>query len=126
MHYVYSTLSASVSYAIYEKSGGDLPTRTRAVTIKGGANVADRKTDTPRGIVTEVTDEDLAVLEASPVFQAHKKNGFIVVVPKEIKIEKAVADMVEKDKSAPLTPDDFVSDTGVQPSEEFKKNKKSR
>lgn len=114
-NYIYSTLTADNAYAIYENNpNADIPVIERKILIKGGANVADRKTlYTPKGVVTQVSDEDLALLEKDYSFQQHVKNGFIKVERHEAPVEKIVADMTPKDKSAPKTPNDFLKDHEV-------------
>ncbi|ENU3061690.1 hypothetical protein MLT67_12195 [Escherichia coli] len=108
-HYIYSTLTGSQAYQVYQKGGGDLPIAERAILVAGGANLADKNFITPKGVVTTVSDEDLALLEQNPVFQLHKSNGFIVVEAKPAPVEKVVSDMEARDESAPLTENDFIS-----------------
>lgn len=106
MHTVFSTMSASVRYIQWLK-GPDLPTKGMEVTIKGGANVIDAvHINTPRGVATQVTDEELAFLMTDPTFLSDMKNGFLEVVKgKSNAVDKAVKDMQPADKSAPITPD---------------------
>lgn len=107
MHYIYSTLTASTVYAKYAPSGNrDIPVIERKVMINGGANIADKHMVTPKGVVTQVTDEELALLENDYHFQEHVKHGFITVEKKHAAVEKVVKNLTEKDKSAPLTPED--------------------
>jgi len=128
MPHVYSTLSSGMKYCQYANGGGDLPIVEKQVYIKGGTGIRaehngkDMGITTPEGIVTEVSEEELAILEANPVFQIHKKNGFVIVVneskktfekatvPSEMK--KVVGDMQKKDKSAQKIPEDFQSKEG--------------
>lgn len=115
MPYIYSTASCSTDYAIYKKnSSRDLGLVERKITIKGGANVATKFPNiyTPKGVVTRVSDEDLAILEQDPNFIQHRDNGFLTIDKKEIEIEKVVGDMQKQDKSAPRTPDDPEFNTG--------------
>lgn len=106
--YVYSTLSSSVNYPVYGKGGGDLPLIERNITIQGGANIPDKYMRTPDGaVITPVSEEDLAALEANSVFRLHKDNGFIRVEDKKHDGEKVAADMTGRDQSAPLVDADF-------------------
>lgn len=111
-NYIYSTLSTDQIYAQYAKSdNNDLPIVEKKVHIHGGANVVDKKQlVTPRGVVTHVSDEDLALLESNQQFQRHKKNGFIVVDSRKVDPEVRAADMVSRDDSAPMTPEDYDED----------------
>ena len=90
--YVYSTLSASVAY---EVDGG------RNILIAGGANIPDKHFLTPQGVVTSVTEEDLALLKKNRVFELHAKNGFLKWHGKKVEVEAVVADMQGADNSAP-------------------------
>lgn len=110
MHYVYSTLSAPVIYTQDEKRDGQTPTICREVRINGGANMATgghHGVTTPRGVVTRVNDEELAVLKANGVFKIHEANGFIVVDKGKHDPELAAATMAGADKSAPKTKKDY-------------------
>ena len=109
--YVFSTITADVAYTGYKpmREGQQVNVVEHSVLIKGGANVADGNFVTPEGVVTEISEEDLAHCMANPVFKLHMENGFIKVDKKDQKIEKAVSDMVKRDESAPLTEDDYTS-----------------
>lgn len=80
------------------------------ITIKGGANVADKRTIlTPRGVSTEVTDEQVEMLKKHPIFREHLKGGYVTIVETKYReeAEKVVDDMAKKDGSAPKTPADY-------------------
>lgn len=115
MPYIYSTLTASVEYTGYSQGPGNIPIRERGVLIKGGAGLADDHLYTPKGVATQVTDEELAFLETNSVFQLHKKGGFIVVEKskKEKEADKIAAGM-SKDPSSPKTLDDFKDPNGAK------------
>lgn len=103
--YVYSTLSSDQLYTNY--GGGELPMPVGEVFIRGGANVMPRKGDeTPAGAVTEVTAEQLEILQANPDFKLHLQNGFIYVSETKVDAEVAAEDMERRDKSAPKTEQD--------------------
>lgn len=104
-----STMSADVNYTAYEEtpSGGKIP--AKAILIRGGSNVVDKRTlVTPHGIVTEVTEEELKMLEENEVFRQHCANGFLVVTHSEKDAKRVAGDMAEKDASAPKVEADFV------------------
>lgn len=109
MNYVYSTLANAQSYTNYTIRGGnDLPVKIRTVHIAGGANVIGSKTlKTPLGVVTSVTDEDLAFLMQNEIFKQHKAAGFITVKPYNIDPEKVAPDMMSRDESAQIVPQDY-------------------
>ena len=116
--FVFSTLAADVMYVEWLQGGADLPMQGRNVTIKGGTGVANDRIVTPIGVGTEVDEEHLAWLEASPVFRHHVKEGHIRVERKSADPEKVAADMNLRDNSGPLTPSDFenASDGVAKPS----------
>lgn len=107
-HYVYSKMSAPVDFNIFVKGGADMPIKQGKITIHGGAGVANKNLITPNGVVTEVTDEELEILNAHELFVQFKANGFISVEKKKVEVEKVVADMGDKtDPSAPISPADY-------------------
>lgn len=115
MPFIFSTLTCGQDYAEWEDGGGDLKTIKRKVTVRGGANVANKKTlVTPLGVPTEVSEDDLAFLKAHPEFQRHLKGGFVTISSKNHDPEKVVSDMKGPDESAPLTPADFQKEDGVK------------
>jgi hypothetical protein len=109
-HYVFSTIANDQTYVNWAAGEGGVNTITAEVEVKGGHGVANDRLVTPLGVVTEVSDEQLAQLEQNFVFQMHKKKGFLVVRQKSADPEKISADMNHKDPSAPLTEADFIQD----------------
>lgn len=107
--YIYSTLANDNAYTVYVK-GPDLPSVARTILVKGGVGVADKRFDTPRGVVTTVTDEEAEVLQENPIFQRHMKNGFITIDDAKADPEKVAADMESRDPGGPLVPGDFEDD----------------
>lgn len=90
-------------YPIYADAGNRSQAATiiKTIRIKGGANVRNKYTlATPTGVVTEVSDEDLALLQKDPAFKIHVAKGFMKVMSTE-KVD--VSDMEKKDRSAQLT-----------------------
>lgn len=121
-HYVYSTLAAHVKYTRYHKQKiklipgmapkiSEVPIVEKFVLIKGRAGVAPpgiRRLETPQGVVTQVSDEELELLQANEVFQTHLKNGFVQVRSESVHPEVVVADGMEsRDVSAPLVEADM-------------------
>lgn len=108
--YIFSTLAADVSYTGYSDAKGDaLPKVQMSVVVKGGAGVANRRTiETPRGVVTSVTEEEAKFLSSHPVFAKHLKNGYVSISEKSADGDEAAADMTGRDASAPLVDEDFT------------------
>lgn len=108
MPYIFSTLACDNEYRSYTKGGNDMPSVEKSVLVKGGAGIANKNLITPRGVMTSVSDEDLKHLEANESFQMHKENGYITVESKKADADEvAVKSMKKKDKSAPVTPEDY-------------------
>ena len=118
-HYVYSTLTASTVYTPCLPEGVEnfkFNKKTSRILIHGGSNCAHtpRADDgrlqtsgalyTPRGVVTEVSDEEMEALNVNQHFLLHVKNGFIHCEKKELPVDKVVKNLKNADKSAPLTP----------------------
>lgn len=106
-HYVYSTLTQSKKFTLWEASPNQMPIRVATVFIQGGANCPDKQLVTPKGVMTKVSDEEYETLKKVHTFVSAVKSGYISVESKERKLEKVVRDMEPKDKHAPLTNDDF-------------------
>lgn len=108
MPYVYSTQTSGTTYTEYEKTPVTAASHIakRQIHINGGANLAavNNALFTPRGVVTKITDEEKEILLANPTFQRHMKLGFVHIEDSHRDVDKVVANMTEKDGSAPLTP----------------------
>lgn len=105
--FIFSTLANDNQYTGYVAGGGDMPRVAWAVLVKGGAGVANARIVTPRGVMTEVTDEEFKLLQTNVVFGRHFENGFIHVEDRAADPEKIAADMTGRDTSAPLVDADF-------------------
>jgi 16S rRNA U516 pseudouridylate synthase RsuA-like enzyme len=111
--YILSKLAGGVDYSFYRKNAAGKMVRDGFVRVKGGADVADKKTlQAPDGVVTEVTEAEAKKLEANPVFQKHKKAGLVKTV-KTAPAKKAGRDLAA-DKSRQVTPADYKEE-GKQP-----------
>jgi hypothetical protein len=100
---IHSMASNDCVFPVYKaKQKGETSGENRiekAVIIKGKANVRDPKTlQTPKHSVTEVTPEELKILQASPAFNRKLKAGFYSIdkVNGELKADKS-AQMTEND-----------------------------
>lgn len=113
-YYVFSTLTCDHNYTNWNpppETKSLIRTIRSQVLIKGGANLAnvDNPRLAPKGVMTEVTEQQMAELDHNSVFQKHKKRGFIVVTMSKADPEQvARQDMAPKDNSAPLTPDSAI------------------
>ena len=117
MAYVYSTLTSDQEYCLYpsDMDAKSIPKHDRSIKINGLCNVINKHTlVTIKGAMTEVSDEELKILEKIPAFTRHKKLGFIKaeskVTMKKIDPETMAESMTAKDRSAQLTNDDFEPD----------------
>lgn len=109
MPFVFSTLTADQLYTVYQKqvSDGAPPVVDKQVFINGGANLANRVLVTPRGAVTEITDEQKKILLSCQAFLEHKKNGFVTIEDKKADVDDVSENLIARDSSAPYTPADF-------------------
>lgn len=110
MIYVISTLSNDQLYCSYADRK-DVKIVTKEILIKGGANIQNRRTllASNEGVITPVSEADYAELEKNPVFKMHLEKGFIKIrKTNETDARKAAENMNTKDKSAQLTPEDYL------------------
>src|SRR5579859_1519785 len=114
MPYVYSTATCSTNYCEYaptdDKNKGHAVIRKK-VLIQGGHGIASQfhnggmgHIHTPKGVATEVSEEDLEFLLQDKNFIRHMEAGFITVDKKKVDPAKRAENMKQKDGSAPLTP----------------------
>ncbi len=114
MPYVFSTLSCDNEYRSFSKGGGDIPIVESKILIKGGAGIVNKNIITPLGVMTQVTDEELKLLEENESFKMHRDNGYIVVENKKADADEvAKKSMKKNDKSSPVTPEDYVEKAPV-------------
>ena len=106
MAFITSKMAAPVTYAFYVRGANGINQVTDTVTINGGADVITKALVTPQGIVTELEDEKLEKLKSHPVFKQHLENGYVSIQGSE-KAAKKVEEVLEQDKSAQITPDDY-------------------
>lgn len=107
MAFVTSRLATGVDYTFYKQNESKINIVVDTIHVNGGADVVNKRTlDTPQGVVTELTDEQLDKLKSHPVFQQHLKGGYVVIQSTEKEAQKAKAHL-EKDKSAQITPEDY-------------------
>lgn len=114
MPYVFSTLTNDNRYTFYVKGGGDMKIPDGGILIKGGTGVMNDRLITPIGVGTEVTDEELKMLESHELFCIHRDNGYIRVESKKADAEKVASDMKTQDGSSPLTPSSYTEDGKVE------------
>lgn len=104
MKYVYSTLTADTAYSFGHGADGQ---PSKLILVKGGHGVANKHIITPQGVCTALDDADADLLATHPLFQIHQKNGFVVIDATKTEAEKVASIMEGRDKSAPLTPQDY-------------------
>jgi len=131
MPYVYCTGTSDNWFEEHVPKGTVKDDRKR-VLIHGGANLANKLLETPRGVVTKVTDSELEFLKSHHTFKEFIKAGFITYDSKQIDIDKMVAGMESQDLSAPVTEkegDELAKastlELGEQANASVKVNKKS-
>lgn len=126
MPQVASTLTSDVKYTLWDATTGGVNREIMHVTIRGGHGVAHRRPhggiETPVGMITSVSDEQLAMLLKDEVFQTHQKHGYVKVIENDRKVEpkQAVKDLEEREPSAPLNDTDFKEGGRAQAPEALK------
>lgn len=115
MAYIVSYESASVEFPKWIRTKNGLDVKG-SVVIKGGANVIDKKTmQTPKGIMTEVSKEDLEFLKTQSLFNEKVEQGSYEIVESEKKAEEKIKkNKRQKDGGAQLVAQDFI-DADQQP-----------
>jgi hypothetical protein len=135
MPYVYSTATCSGTYVEYQKtppisenkSSPGYNKAIRKIVINGGHGVATKHLFTPKGVVTQVSDDDLEFLLKNASFQRHVAAGFLTYDKKKVDPEKKIVNMAAEDGSAPLTPKDFEKgENGDETTKVFKGLPKSK
>lgn len=106
MPFVYSTLANNQKYTLWAKGGSDVPVEIGHVIVRGGTGVIQtvrgHADETPVGVRTEITDEQLAMLEQIPQFREHRERGYISVENRKFDPEKIAGKLEGDDKSQQL------------------------
>lgn len=107
MPHIVSKLAAGMDYVTYSKGPNGKQVPDGHITVKGGADVADKRTLlTPEGVVTSVSNDELKQLRSNPLFKVHEASGALLVTDKKPEPAKAAADL-QRDESSQLTPQDY-------------------
>jgi len=112
---VISNLSCDQKYTVYKPIEGDMNEPYASVLIRGGRNVAEKRSlITPTGgVITVISDEDYELLKSCPQFIKHCEDGFVHAettgsdIVQEKAARKAEKDMQPRDESAQALPEDF-------------------
>lgn len=125
MPVIFSTLSSSNTYQLFDTKNPRQPVLKESVTIEGGTGVQRKNLETPFGVATVITADQLKMLQQNHVFKIHVAEGYIHVDEKENKkpsqeeVEETVEEeMTEKDKGAQDTAEDYKASGKKPPKEE--------
>lgn len=111
--YIVSHESASVEFPRWVRTKNGIDAQS-SVVIKGGAFVIDKKTmETPKGIITEITEDELKFLKTQTLFNEKVEQGSYEIVDSEKEAKKS-SRRGRKDKGAQLTAKDF-EEAGITP-----------
>lgn len=120
--YIMSKMTSNVNYTIYAKAPSGLPVVKQIITVRGGADVIDKKTlVTPEGVLTVISDDEYNKLYLNPIFRRHLERGMISVSSNETNAEKT-SKTLTKDTSAQLTPKDYRKNGKNKPKTEKEYN----
>lgn len=116
--FIVSRASQDNEYIVWGTTTNGQKVVKKSILIKGGANVMDKSTmTTPKGVVTEISDEDWEVLKEHTAFKRHLERGFMEVMKEEKKARRSSKEKSDKkDGSAQLTPKDFEDRGQTAPS----------
>lgn len=111
--FVISTLGADTQYNDYTKAGG-VNSLVRSVFVKGGAGVAgDLRLlgvagagQAPRGVKTQVSEEDAAFLANHGIFKEHQERGFVKIINADRDPNTVAQSMSVDEGSRPRTDSD--------------------
>lgn len=134
--YVLSTMTNSIAYAFWTKTG-DVPTIRQKITIKGGAGLPSTRSGfgemskdgegipmwTADGIVTPISDEQWEALKDHKIFMKHQAQGLVKVINKDItgnhrEVQKQISTMTKRDGFAQLTKETIGAHTKVKISQD--------
>lgn len=108
MPYIASTLTCDQKYTHFSRGTDGFLTEMedKTVVVKGGFGLANKNFVTPTGAtLTQITDEQLALLEQHSQFKMHQDKGFLKVIKSgSADGDKAASGMTLGDKSQPLNP----------------------
>ena len=115
MPVIYSTLSSGVDVNIFDPKAKAPNPAKQTITINGGAGVQNKRNfETPRGVATVVSADQLKALQAHPWFKTQVDAGYLAVdeketsKPSEEEIEEKVEEeMAERDAGAQDTAEDY-------------------
>lgn len=119
MPYVYSTATCDMIFPVYASNTeqGKAHKMNHQILIRGGANLAKGKAEfiTKYGVRTEVSEQDLALLQKDKLFKQIEADGYFHVDERKVNPEAVAADMSARDDSAPLVPQDYDENSPVKP-----------
>ena len=103
MPYIASTLTNSQDINLYGGITGTDVVKT--IHINGGHGLVNRHLETLDGVITNISDEDLALLLKNDQVKYWITKGFIKITD-QTDPAKAVSDMQSRDEAAPMTQND--------------------
>jgi hypothetical protein len=110
MPFIYSTLTCTNTFAVFAAKSDphSLSRVIKRIAILGGHGMKNPQgIDTPKGVVTKVTDGDLELLQSMVAFRSQVEAGYLVVDKNNVDPATKAESMNSKDGSSPLTPKDF-------------------
>lgn len=103
---IISTLTTGQTYVNHAPQGDGTVRPVFAIDINGGNGLTNLNGILVQGAETEVTREQVEELKKNAVFNLHVKNGFVTVYDGKQDKEVPLANLNQRDESAPFTPAD--------------------
>lgn len=109
MKLILSTLSSPNRLVFTQNRANGSKEVVKSILINGGANVVDKRTMiTPAGVITELTDEEYAMVISSAWYKRQNAGGFVRPVESKSEAEEPKKKgMKSKDNSAQKTDSDY-------------------
>lgn len=114
-NYITFTCSADMVFPVYLNDGPKSMSATarREIKILGKANVTDKYSlAVPTGMITEVSDEDLAILQANDGFRRMVEKGFLKVSSSNA-LDKNLSGMTARDGSSQILDADHAASSST-------------
>lgn len=110
MPFIVSKASQDICFCVWDRPKNGILKAGRKILIKGGTGVLDKKTlETPNGVVTEISKEELEFLQNNSSFKRMCERGFMMIESSKTTAKTKAKKKDKRDRGAQLTKEDFES-----------------